>query len=118
MSSTVTTKLTWNKRNISLINDRAVKGLFRMGYDIAKYARMNAPYQTGALRNSIRVQEVDDTTLEVIAGGTFGGKKINYAMIRERGPNRIPGTEHYMENAQKLVMSGDYMTKYFGDITQ
>lgn len=116
MPEVVSVKLDWNDQAIGKIEKNTIKGLIRMGFDIAAQARRNAPYLTGALRNTIRVQETNDNTVEVIAGGTFGGKKVNYAWIREQGPNRNPATEHYMENAQKSVMTGDYMKKYFGDI--
>lgn len=116
MAETVDVKLKWDDRKISLINKNAVKGLFKMGYDIAAQARRNAPYVTGALRSTIRVQDAKDDSVEVIAGGTFGGRRVPYAWIREQGPNRNPATEHYMENASKSVMSGNYMKKYFGDI--
>ena len=116
MASIVKVELKWDNHEISLINDKAVKGLFQLGFDIAAQARRNAPYLTGALRNTIRVQETSSDTVEVIAGGTFGGRKVDYAWIREQGPNRNPATEHYMENAQKSIMVGDYMNKYFGDI--
>lgn len=98
------------------MNTKAVNGLVRMGFDIASQARRNAPYVTGALRNTIRVQDTSENTVEVIAGGTYGGKKVDYAWIREQGPNRNPATEHYMENAKNSIMVGDYMKKYFGDI--
>ena len=117
MANTVTVDLKWDNNAISLINKNAVRGLFKMGYDIAAQARRNAPYLTGALRSTIRVSEVDSETLEVIAGGTFGGKRVDYAWIREQGPNRNPATEHYMENAKNSIMVGNYMDKYFGDIT-
>lgn len=116
MPEVVSVKLNWNNQTIDRMEKNAIKGLVRMGFDIAAQARRNAPYLTGALRNTIRVQETNDNMVEVIAGGTFGGKKVNYAWIREQGPNRNPATEHYMENAQKSVMTGDYMKKYFGDI--
>ena len=116
MPEVVSVKLNWNNQTIDRMEKNAIKGLVRMGFDIAAQARRNAPYLTGALRNTIRVQETNDNTVEVIAGGTFGGKKVNYAWMREQGPNRNPATEHYMENAQKSVMTGDYMKKYFGDI--
>lgn len=116
MANTVSVDLKWDNNAISLINKKAVKGLFRMGFDIAAQARRNAPYLTGALRSTIRVQETNSDTVEVIAGGVFGGKKVDYAWIREQGPNRNPATEHYMENAQKSIMTGNYMNKYFGDI--
>lgn len=118
MSSTATVKLQWDNSALNLINTKAVKGLFQMGFDIAAQARRNAPYVTGALRNTIRVHDTSENTVEVIAGGTFGGKKVDYAWKREQGPNRNPATEHYMENAQKSIMVGDYMQKYFGDITR
>lgn len=117
MSSTVKVDVTWNDAALSLINKKAVFGLFKMGFDIAAQARRNAPYVTGALRNTIRVNETSQNTVEVIAGGTFGGRKVDYAWIREQGPNRNPATEHYMENAKNTIMVGNYMQKYFGDIT-
>lgn len=118
MANTASVKLTWDEKAISLINDNAVKGLFKMGYDVASMARQRAPYVTGALRSTIRVMPTQDNTVEVIAGGTWGGKKVDYAWIREQGPNRNPATEHYMANSAEIIMSGDYMTKYFGDITK
>lgn len=116
MSNSVSIKLKWDNQAISLINKNAVSGLFKMGYDIASQARQRAPYVTGALRNTIRVQETSEDVVEVIAGGSYGGKKVDYAMIREQGPNRNPATEHYMENSARSIMTGDYMKKYFGDI--
>lgn len=116
MPVTTKVKLTWNRHNINSIDRSMAKGLFKLGYDIAAQARRNAPYQTGALRSTIRVQEGDKNTLEVIAGGTYGGKKVDYAWVREQGPNKDPSTEHYMENAANTIMAGDYMRKYFGGL--
>lgn len=118
MSSTATVTLKWDNSVLNLMNTNAVRGLFQMGFDIAAQARRNAPYVTGALRSTIRVQDTSENTVEIIAGGTYGGKKVDYAWKREQGPNRNPATEHYMENAQKSIMVGDYMQKYFGDITK
>ena len=116
--TTASVALQWDDAAINLMNTKAVKGLFTMGFDIAAQARRNAPVVTGALRNSIRVQETGTNTVEVIAGGTYAGKKVDYAWKREKGPNRDPATEHYMENAKNSIMVGDYMQKYFGDITK
>ena len=99
------------------MNERAVKGLFQMGFDIASRARQNAPYVTGALRNTIRVQARDDS-VHVIAGGNFGGFRVDYAYKREQGPNRDASTVHYMKNALDSTMLGDWQKKYFGDITK
>ena len=115
MPSTVTIK--WNEPALSAINTKTNKGLFKMAFDIAAQARTNAPYVTGALRATIRVEEISEKQIAVIAGGRFGNKKVAYAWKREQGPNRNPATEHYMKNAQNLIMSGNYMKKYFGDIT-
>lgn len=118
MAKAVKVELKWDDNAISLINQKTVRGLFRMGFDIAAQARRNAPYLTGALRNTIRVHETNSNTMEVIAGGSFGGKSVPYAWIREQGPNRNSATEHYMENAKNTIMTGNYMKKYFGDITK
>lgn len=116
MTTATSVKIKWDNSKINLINKNAVGGLFKMGFDIAAQARQRAPYLTGALRNTIRVNETSDNTVEVIAGGSYGGKKVDYAWIREQGPNKNPATEHYMENSAKSIMSGNYMKKYFGDI--
>lgn len=118
MRSSVSVRLDWNSKELSLMNQRAVNGLVRMGFDIASRARARAPYVTGALRNTIRVQEQGQNNVEVIAGGTYGGRKVNYAWKREIGPNRNPATVHYMRNAANDVMQGDYLKKYFGEITR
>ena len=103
------------------IAEKAQRGLIRMGFDIANQARRNAPYKTGALSNSIRVEENGDE-VDVIAGGMYGAKDIRYAAIQEFGgvagrnhSVHIRG-KHYMENAKNAIMSGDYLQKYMGDI--
>ena len=117
MAKVVSVNLKWDNSKINLANDKAVNGLFKLGFDIASQARRNAPYLTGALRSTIRVQETSDkNTLEVVAGGSYGGKKVDYAWIREQGPNKNPATEHYMENAAKSIMVGNYLNKYFGGL--
>ena len=143
--SNVTVKLNYSK--ISNLKQKGIKGLFKLGYDIAAQARRNAPYQTSALRNTIRAQEAGKNAVDVIAGGSYGGRKVNYAAAVEYGHKQTPGRfvpgewrgnrfiynpnsktgmvlkksfvngSHYMENAQKLIMSGNYIQKYFGDIT-
>lgn len=121
MSSAVSVKVKWDNQNLSRISQKAVTALFRLGTNIGNQARRNAPYKTGALRNSIRVRESGDA-VEVIAGGDMGGKAIRYAAIQEFGGTagrhhsvHITG-KHYMERAKDLIMSGDYIKKYFGDL--
>lgn len=116
MAEIASVSLKWDNSKIDLTNKNAIQGLFKMGFDIASQARRNAPYVTGALRNTIRVEETGDKSLEVVAGGDFGGKVVDYALQREEGPNRNAETEHYMENALKTITSGDYLQNYFGNI--
>lgn len=117
-------KLKWDQKQLGIIDQRMNEGLLSLGYDIAKQARQNAPVVTSALRNSIRVEaDKSNNSVEVAAGGivansSIGRRYVNYADLREEGPNRNPATEHYLENAQKFIMTGDYMTKYFGKVTK
>ena len=112
--SSVSVKLTWDKQAIGTIENKTMRGLVGMGFDIAARARQNAPYLTGALRNSIRVQEVNDNVVEVIAGGG----RVPYAWRREHENKLHPDRTHYMQRAQESIMVGNYMQKYFGDITK
>lgn len=118
MSDAVSVKLDWNKSSLNALKSNATMGILALGFDIAAEARGRAPYVSGALSNTIRVQQTSDSTIEVIAGGSYGGKKVDYAWIREQGPNRNPATVGYMKNSADHIMSGDYLQKYFGDITK
>lgn len=116
-----TITLKWDRAKISNIETKAVTGCIRMGYDIANQARRNAPYLTGALANSIRVEE-NAGEVSVVAGGKIGGKNIPYAAIQEFGgyagrnhSARITG-KHYMQRALDVVIGGNYLEKYFGDL--
>lgn len=119
--SDVSVTIKWDWGEIKGIENKTAKGLVLMGYDMASIARSNAPYLTGALSNSIRVEE-DAGDVFVIAGGKMGGKDIRYAAIQEFGgyagrnhSAKITG-KHYMERAKDFVMAGDYIKKYFGGI--
>lgn len=118
-------KLKWNKTAEQQISRARIDATFNLGYDIAAKARANAPVVSGALRNSIRVETIaGDKGIQVIAGGASSKiangivRFVNYAAKRERGPNRNPATEHYMENAMKETLKGDWLKKYYGHITQ
>lgn len=121
-------KLYLDKKALATIDRNFKLGVLEMAYDIAARARANAPYITGALRNSIRVDQIEDRTAilvragGVVSSGEYGGKriarKVDYAYKREIGPNRDHTTEHYMENAQKAVMTGDWQTQYFKGVTK
>lgn len=120
----------WNDQEIAKWPVRMKQGVFRMAFKIAGVARDKAPYVTGALSNSIHTDTTsEENAVFVIAGGPSYMSKapantrqitrvVKYAAKREKGPNRNPATEHYMENALKDVMQGDWETTYFGDITK
>ena len=124
---------TWNRRKVQGWQQKLLDGIGDMAWDIRNEATHRAPYVTGALRNSIRplpLDPQDGEGFQVVAGGVSapmdnrpgkgiaGARFVDYAAKRERGPNRNPATEHYMANAQKTVMSGDWEKKYFGGITK
>lgn len=114
-------RVKWDNAELERIQQKSIKGLIRMAYDIGNQARRNAPYKTGALANSIRIENNADE-VDIIAGGAYAGRNIPYAAIQEFGGYagrnhsvHIAG-KHYMERAKNAIMSGDYLTKYFGDI--
>lgn len=123
-------KIEWNKQVIKEWPKRIKEGTFKMAWQIAGKARDRAPYVTGALRNSIHIDSnAEENAVMVIAGGDSYMSKpprnarqirrvVDYAAKREKGPNRNPSTEHYMENAAKDVMSGDWQQKYFGGLVK
>lgn len=121
MSTSVS--VTWDNAKINNIFSNTTKGLIRMGFDMANLARGNAPYDTGALSNSIRV-EVNADTVNVVAGGRYAGRNIPYAAIQEFGGNAGRGRrvhingKHYMERAMNHIMAGNYLQKYFGDVVK
>lgn len=115
--------VSWDGAKINQISGNVARGLVRMGYDMAALARANAPYRTGALSNSIRVEE-NGEFVEVIAGGKYAGKDIRYAAIQEFGGNAGKGRRahivgrHYMERARDYILAGDYIGKYFGGVVK
>lgn len=117
-------KFTPNEAALSVLNQRVNASLLRLGFDVASKARANAPYKTGALRNSVRVTDSKPGEIFILAGGAIAGKSIPYARIHEfggwtgRGHHTYITGKHYMQRAADTVMSGDYIKKYFGNITK
>lgn len=109
------TNFKWNDPAISQLKRNVTKGLLRMGFAIASQARANAPYLTGALKNSIRVTADKSDLVYVLAGGTVAGKTINYAYIREKYNRRHPNTTHYLERAFDNVAKSN-ISQYFKEI--
>lgn len=123
-------KVNWNHQKLAEWPQKMREGLFRMSWQIAGKARERAPYVTGALRNSIHIDEnQSESSILIIAGGDSYMSRpprnarqirrvVDYALKRERGPNRNPATEHYMENAAKDVMTDGWQQKYFGGLAK
>lgn len=115
------TDFKWDEGKVELMRKEIARGFLRMGADIASRARFNAPYLTGALRNSIRFTADDNDNVFVLAGGVVGngkgnekkGKRIDYARLREFHNKKNPSTTHYMRRAFDEVYQGD-IKKYFG----
>lgn len=114
----------WDHGTLNAMNRRAFEGLLAMGFDIAALARQNAPYVTGALRNSIRVEDsIRSDLVYVRAGGIVSSGRRNGVMISRTVDyawkvEQHSSRPHYMENAQRAIMTGNYLQKYFGGITK
>lgn len=108
----------WNQSKITQIQRAMVAGMLNMGQAVASKARRNAPYDTGALRNSIRTSVEGNGSVYVLAGGSVGGKTIRYARIQEyggwtgRGHRTLITGHMYMNDAFDEVKRGD-IAKYF-----
>lgn len=120
MASSVDFK--WNTKNVELIQRKFQIGLVKMAYAVSNQAKHNAPYKTGALKNSIRVTDKSSATVSqgtsgvnelfVLAGGKVGGKSIAYARIHElggytgRNHSVYIAPKHYLANALNTVAAG------------
>ena len=114
-----TVKFKWDQKTMGDIELHFKQAVYTMATDIETEAKRCAPYLTGALSNSIRTLNLGSANIvEVVAGGVGYGRNVPYAYVRELGPNRDKSTVHYMRNAMNAIMSGDYMTKYFGGIAK
>lgn len=105
----------WNDPAIDSVKRDITKGLIRMGMAIGVKARANAPYLTGALKNSIRTTVDRSDLVYVLAGGTVAGKTVNYAYVREKYNRKHPNTTHYLERAFDDVASSN-IAQYFKEI--
>lgn len=94
----------WMRR---LSTQQLNKGGVRMMTDILKMARENAPYKSGALRNSGRFQQVSTLKWRI----TFGNNRVPYAPLRERVNHLHPNTVRYLQRARNTAASR--MESYF-----
>lgn len=75
----------WNTAKLNQIRNNVRLGMRDMADDIANHGKDNAPYKTGALTNSIRVEPDGQDTIYVKAGGKSKGTTVAYAAIQEYG---------------------------------
>lgn len=91
---------TWNQSTLKKLKKNTMSRLVKLGTQINNKAKSNAPYLTGALVNSIRVDASEDNVVYVLAGGrTPNGAKVPYARRREYENQLHPSTRYYMRNA-------------------
>lgn len=109
--SSVSFSFKLDQAKLKQIEGNVVAGVKKMGWAIANQAQRNAPVLSGALVDSIRVKDNNPTTVEVIAGGTYAGSDVPYALFRENENKAHPGKTHYMERAFNSVAK-DWQ-KYF-----
>lgn len=90
----------WNQSTLKKLKTNTMQRLVKLGTQINNKAKSNAPYLSGALVNSIRVDTSEQDTVHVFAGGKApNGAKVPYAKRREYENNLHPGTRYYMRNA-------------------
>lgn len=119
MANSISTRFKWNNAKLSSLERNTKQGLRMVAEEMSNKAKENAPYDTGNLSRSIRVRETGvPGEIEVVAGGSFAGVEIKYAVRREYENNLHPGTKHYMRRAMNSVLQSNWKQKYFGGITK
>lgn len=98
-SSAYSFSFTWNQSTLNKLRKNAMARLLKLGYKINNDAKSNAPYLTGALVNSIRVDASESDVVYILAGGNAFGKSVPYARRREYENKAHPNTRYYMRNA-------------------
>lgn len=86
------------------------QGVARMATDIHAQAVRNAPYKSGALRNSGRFTRKGKLTWAVI----FGGNGVDYAALRETTNRLHPETRFYLKRAGESAQAR--FASYFGRV--
>lgn len=109
-------KVKWNQAAISQIEKRLKQGTISLAYDISNRSKSHAPYLTGALVQSIRVQDAGKNTIYVKTGGSFGGAKVPYAKKRFYENRKHPATRFYLRKGMNEAMDG--FTKHFRGVTK
>ena len=100
-------KVTMNKNWSKQIESGMQKALLEMVTDIHTKAVILAPVETGALKNSGKVEPVKDGYRV-----KFGSSRVPYARRRHFENNKNPQTKGYLAKAGDSVARGD-KSKYF-----
>lgn len=109
-------KFTWNKTKLAQVERNITEAMMSLAQDTAHQAQIGAPVDSGALVNSIRVQQSGDRTVLILAGGTAGGYHVPYARRREFENRKNPGKRYYMKNAFEWAQKN--RDGYFKGITK
>lgn len=86
-------------------------GLLELATDIHRRAVINAPIDTGALKNSGKVEKVSKGY-----SISFGGPRVPYAVRRHFENRKNPQTKLYLFRAADSVMRGNIVKYWKGKI--
>lgn len=106
----------WNQAALDRIKHKTMEALVDLGQDTAYQAQRGAPVDTGALVNSIHIDDSKENVVYVLAGGKVGPFNVPYARRREYENRLHPNTRFYMKNALEWAYKN--RNKYFKDITK
>lgn len=109
-------KFSWNQSKLSKLRGNIKQAMIAAGFATANKAAENAPVDTGALSNSLRVTTSEKDAVYVLAGGKSGGKSIAYARRREYENRKNPQTKRYMGRAFDDLKTN--YAKYFKGVTK
>lgn len=106
----------WNQSRVSRLRTDTLRAMVTAAIGTSNAAKRGAPYDSGALVNSIRVDTTKQNEIFVLAGGNNAGKKVPYAKRREYENKKNPQRKFYMHNAFKQLEQN--YTKYFKGIAK
>lgn len=100
--------VTFKVNNINLakdeLKDAVERALMECGATAESYAKVNAPVDTGRLRNSMEHRMVSDNTVAI-------GTDVEYAIYQELGTSRGVKPKYFLTNAVR-----DHIGEYEGII--
>lgn len=97
--SSATYTFQWNHSKLNSLKSDVMGRMLNLGFKTAEVAQRGAPVLTSALITTIRATTDNKDTVYVLAGGSFEGKDVQYALKREFENNLHPEKRYYMRNA-------------------